>query len=115
MNLCLRVALVLSVGSLAACAKSPEKDLSQAQCQSGPPVVKVVDNAYEPEVVCVKSAETVRWEWGGRAVHDVAGEGFKSELQRDGKFEHRFMREGTFTYRCTVHTGMVGEVRVDDF
>lgn len=74
--------------------------------------VSVVDNDFEPAAVEVAVGDTVTWTWDGGNPHDVAGEGFASELQRDGTFTHTFEDAGEFPYVCTVHRGMRGLVVV---
>ena len=96
--------------------------LLAAGCSSGPdpleatPVVttevSVVDNAYEPIAIEVPIGEPVTWTWEGSARHDVVGEGFGSELQTDGSFTRSFDQVGLVEYRCTIHGGMRGVIRV---
>jgi plastocyanin len=44
--------------------------------------------------------------------HDVAGDGWSSEVQQLGTYKHTFDTPGTFDYRCHVHEGMAGRVIV---
>lgn len=74
--------------------------------------VDVVDNKFQPETVEVAIGDTVTWLFTGAVKHNVVGPGFKSELQKDGTFEHTFNSAGTFKYICTVHPGMKGKVEV---
>ncbi len=70
---------------------------------------------FNPERVSIKTGETVTWQWDdGTVPHDVAGEGFKSEIQEKGTFEHTFNEAGVFEYKCTVHPTMTGTVEVTD-
>lgn len=70
---------------------------------------------FSPESVSVKAGETVTWEWDdGTIPHDVSGEGFKSEVQESGTFEHTFSEAGVFEYKCTVHPTMTGSVEVTE-
>ena len=39
-------------------------------------------------------------------------EGDRSRTQARGSFSHKFNNKGTFAYRCTIHAGMVGTIRV---
>jgi plastocyanin len=58
---------------------------------------------------------TVTWEWDdGNVVHDVKSGDFKSELQKEGTFEHTFEEAGTYDYVCSVHPSMKGTVTVVD-
>ena len=73
------------------------------------------DVEFNPDEVTIYTGGTVTWEWDdGNIVHDVKGDDFKSELQKEGTFEHTFDEAGTFDYTCTVHPAMKGEVVVVD-
>lgn len=100
------------LASLGACS-SKSKSLN-ASCRPGPgqPEVSVVDNAFNPSSVCVKPGATVTWHFTGNQTHDVAGEGFHSELKREGSYSHRFVQAGKFEFRCTIHSSMRGTVQV---
>jgi plastocyanin len=76
--------------------------------------VSVVDNRFEPAVIEVGVGETVTWTWDGNAPHDVDGEGFASEVQDSGTFEHTFDTAGEYEYVCNIHGGMNGLVVVTD-
>jgi plastocyanin len=76
------------------------------------PVVEVDDNVFVPAEVVVETGTEVRWQWVGRAAHDVEGEGFVSDIQVEGSFTHTFDAAGTFPYVCTLHPGMDGTVYV---
>ena len=74
--------------------------------------VAVVDDAFEPEAVTVEAGATTTWRWEGSNAHDVSGEGFTSEVQTSGSFEHTFDEAGEFVYRCTIHSEMRATVIV---
>lgn len=76
------------------------------------PVIEVDDNVFVPEEVVVTAGTEVRWEWVGRAAHDVEGDGFESEIQVEGDFTHTFDTVGTYPYVCTLHPGMEGTIYV---
>jgi plastocyanin len=68
---------------------------------------------FEPAEATVAVGETVLWKWGGGVQHDVDGEGFKSEVQKEGTFSHTFREAGTFEYHCNIHpTTMKGTITV---
>lgn len=98
-------------GGTAAAGSSSEvpDDLPPAQAA---PVVEVLDNRFETPEVVVEAGETVTWEWHGRIVHDVSGDGFASDIQVEGTFTHTFDDPGTHPFRCTLHPGMEGVVYV---
>jgi plastocyanin len=105
-------ALLLAVG----CASEPPAASPDLPDGLGPPVaapvVEVDDNVFVPDEVVVTAGTEVRWEWVGRAAHDVEGEGFESDIQVEGSFTHTFDAPGTFPYVCTLHPGMDGTVYV---
>lgn len=76
--------------------------------------VDVVDNAFEPSHLEVTVGDTVTWTWQGRAAHDVVGDDFASEAQRDGTFTHTFEEPGEYDYECTLHPRMTGQITVTD-
>lgn len=69
---------------------------------------------FEPAKISIARGQTVTWRWEDGAVqHDVAGEGFKSEVKASGTFAHTFNESGSFDYICTVHPAtMKGTVQV---
>jgi plastocyanin len=76
--------------------------------------VTVRDSRFEPRVIEVRRGATVTWNWQGSLVHNVVGEGWSSQLQDSGSFQHRFEGAGTVDYRCTVHPGMTGRIIVTE-
>lgn len=84
----------------------------------------IADFAYAPERAEVITGDTVIWFWDGpdtdHSVTADAGqaERFDSDPGRtpehrvNDAFAHRFTQPGTFTYFCTVHSFMRGEVVV---
>ena len=76
--------------------------------------VAVRDDLFEPEEVEVAAGETVEWNWEGNNPHNVSSDDFKSKIQTEGTFRHKFEDPGTYDYICTVHPSMVGSVTVTD-
>lgn len=101
-------AAIASATLLAACG-----DSDAAEPVAGTEVT-VVDNDFEPAALEVNAGETVTWRWDARASHDVVGDGFESEVQDSGTFEHTFEEPGEYDYRCTLHGGMDGTVVVEE-
>ncbi len=97
------------VAVLAACG-GDDDDAASAE----PGVVIVDDNVFEPKTISVGVGDTVTWRFEGNSAHNVSGEGFASDLMKDGEFEHAFDEAGEFDYVCTVHPGMNGTVDVSD-
>ena len=78
----------------------------------GGPKVELKDLKFRPEKITVDSGETVTWVWKENVLHNVAGDGFKSDNLSKGTFEHTFSKAGTYDYQCTLHAGMNGTVEV---
>jgi plastocyanin len=75
--------------------------------------VNVVDNAFKPSTIEVSIGDTVTWDFKGGSQHNVTADTFKSVTLGKGKtFTHTFNSAGTFSYTCTLHTGMTGKVKV---
>ena len=75
--------------------------------------VAVTDMRFEPASLEVEAGTTVTWLFDDGSVrHDVVGDGWGSEVERDGTFTHTFDEPGTYAYDCTLHRGMTGEVVV---
>ncbi|HUP84740.1 MAG TPA: plastocyanin/azurin family copper-binding protein [Acidimicrobiales bacterium] len=114
------LAAVVAVTSLvvAACSDS-DSDRGDTGSSGGSgtgaaATVNLKPTTFDPADVAVKVGETVRWKWGGGVQHDVTGDGFESNLQSKGEFDHTFDTAGTFDYKCEVHpTTMKGTVTVE--
>jgi plastocyanin len=74
--------------------------------------VKVADDVFRARTVTINKGNTVTWKWVGDHPHNVKFKTFKSKVQVNGTFRHRFTRRGTFRYVCTIHTDMKGKVIV---
>ena len=59
------------------------------------------------------SGTTVRWTNQDVAPHTVSASAFASgRLNQGDQFAYRFDTPGTYTYTCTYHPGMTGEIVV---
>ena len=85
-----------------------------AGAPSEPGVVLVGDNVFKPKTITVGVGDTVTWRFEGQSAHNVTGDGFASDLMKDGTFEHTFDTADDYDYTCTLHPGMNGTVKVDD-
>jgi plastocyanin len=74
--------------------------------------VKVADDVFKAKSVTISKGNTVTWKWVGSNPHNVKFSGFASKVQVNGTFKHTFRKRGTFSYRCTIHSGMSGKVVV---
>jgi plastocyanin len=114
---------------LAACGSSGGGDGSSAcipkggsTSGTGSQVVKINPDQgtvgrYDPSTVTVTKGQTVEWDWiANDAQHSVTSDDnttFDSGLCGAGaKFVVTFNTAGDFKYHCTIHSGMVGDVKV---
>lgn len=79
--------------------------------------VAVKDDKFDPKSVSIGKGSTVRWNWKGKAPHDVTVTSgpakFHSKTQKKGSFSHKFAKTGTYKIICTIHApGMKMTVKV---
>ena len=77
--------------------------------------VSIVNFAFDPASLTVKTGDTVQWTNKDAAPegHDVTGDGLDSGLMKQGDtYSHTFTQPGTFSYVCTIHPQMKGSVEV---
>ncbi len=71
---------------------------------------------FDPGSVSIKAGDSVTWDFQDQgASHTVTADSgsFDSCLQSAGfKFTVTFPTAGDFPYKCTVHSGMTGDVKV---
>jgi plastocyanin len=114
----LRIALVVCVlGVLvAACGGGDSGSASNGtpttKASAPGATVELKELKFNPDQVSIKKGQAVTWVWKESVLHNVTGDGFKSENQSDGTFAHTFTKAGTFDYQCTLHSGMKGSVSV---
>jgi plastocyanin len=106
-----QLVLILSAIGLVLVLAGCSGDAS-AQAPVATSAISVRDNQFEPQTAEVAAGETVTWTWEGDSDHNVTGDGFQSDVQREGTFTQRFDEPGTYAYRCTLHGGMEGSVIV---
>jgi plastocyanin len=76
--------------------------------------VRVADNSFSPATRTVPVGTTVTWRWAaGSSLHNVTfPAGASSANQSSGTFQRLFSAAGSFTYQCTLHSGMTGTITV---
>lgn len=82
---------------------------------AGTHVVVLKDIRFHPGTLTIKRGEAVKWEWeDGGIEHNVTFDGFHSRTMATGSYTVRFVKKGTFNYRCTIHAaeGMRGRIIV---
>ena len=77
--------------------------------------VKIDNFSFGPETLTVQTGTTVTWTNRDDIPHTVVSTDgiFKSKVRdTDEKFSYTFAKAGTFSYYCSVHPKMTGEVVV---
>jgi plastocyanin len=77
--------------------------------------VKIDNFAFEPASLTVAKGTTVEWTNGDDVPHTVVEKKtrFKSKaLDTDDRYRHTFNEPGNFSYFCSIHPHMVGEIHV---
>jgi plastocyanin len=72
--------------------------------------------AFDPATITVAKGTTVTWMNMDSASHTVVATGmtFRSGNLNNGQsFAHTFNEIGTFEYKCGIHPGMSGKVKVE--
>jgi plastocyanin len=73
--------------------------------------VNVTNYKFKAKTVKIRKGQKVVWKFV-KGKHNVVGRNFESPVQKKGKYSHKFKKKGTFKYRCTLHSGMKGKVKV---
>ena len=78
--------------------------------------VTIEASTFSPRLLTVIRDDAVVWTNGSFAEHNVTATSFPSSgnLTRGQTHRHTFGSLGTFDYRCTLHIGMQGTVKVVD-
>jgi plastocyanin len=125
--LALTVALVALVAVIAGCGSSkkssstpaapaaPSSTPSTTAAPSGGTIVdvKMQNIQFSPKTVTAKVGEIVRWTNDDSVAHNVVASTFKSsDFEQGGTYTQRMTKVGTITYKCTLHPGMDGTIKV---
>lgn len=116
--------LAAGCGGKAAEEKKAPEAVSPPQ-ETGKVVIVGKDNVFEPASVEIKAGREYEFEFKneGVAVHnliiqarDQAGQDFTSDIAvnagQGSTFKVKLDKEGTYTYMCTYHPEMKGEIKV---
>ena len=95
--------------------RDPAKVVAAKPVASKTIAVKIVNFAFEPASLTVAKGTTVEWTNGDDIPHTIVEKKvrFKSPaLDTDDRYRHTFNEPGTFSYFCSIHPHMVGEIHV---
>ncbi len=105
----------LVVAAIALIVLIPTGASGRAHASSATHTVVLKHIRFNPPTLSIHRGDSVTWQWrDGSIAHNVTGTSFKSRTQSRGSFTVRFVRSGTFNYRCTIHArlGMQGRIVV---
>jgi len=75
--------------------------------------VRIVDNSFRRASITVDRGTIVKWVNRGDNSHTSTGGSWDSGVISPGEsFKRKFRRRGTFSYHCTIHSNMMGTIRV---
>ena len=106
------VGLVIIVTLAVAGTIFVQRELDPGDPVAGVTTVDVRDNEFEPAAIQIAAGQTVTWTWSGSDDHNVVGDGLESDTQSSGTYTYTFTAPGTYSYECTLHFFMRGEVVV---
>ena len=78
--------------------------------------VRIVDNRFRPRNITIQAGTLVKWVNRGNRNHTSTSNSNlwnSGILNPDETFRRRFNQEGTFNYRCSIHTSMTGTITVN--
>ena len=80
----------------------------------GANAVNIVDYAYNPATITVPKGTTITWKNTASRTHTVTMDNgsFDETVLAGASLPEAFATAGTFTYHCTIHSGMTGTVVV---
>jgi plastocyanin len=86
-----------------------------AQARSVPTSTRIaiIDFAFEPAEQTITSGESITWQNDGREPHNVidADGAWESPALSNGQtYTFTFTTPGTYTYFCSIHSGMLGTI-----
>jgi plastocyanin len=78
--------------------------------------VDVRNIAFNPKSVTIHPGQTVAWKFDdGSIPHNVVATDWRSPDRTSGYYTHTFTAPGTYSYRCTIHSNMDGQVVVTPY
>ena len=104
--------------SVAVAAASLATAVAVVPAQAGSTkTVSVKNNAFSPTSVSIKKGGKVTWKWTqGGVPHNVTpakgGKGSATSSKKGFTYSKSFPTAGTFSYVCTLHSGMKVTVKV---
>ncbi|MGZ3864888.1 MAG: cupredoxin domain-containing protein [Bacteroidia bacterium] len=111
---------ILSIGSsflFYQCRKTPAPASTSTIANNQPANEITIQNmSYSPSSITVKTNTTVKWTNKDGTAHTVTsstGLFDSGNINNGDSYSHQFTSAGTYTYKCTIHSGMTGTITVN--
>jgi plastocyanin len=88
---------------------------SLARSAPGNTRIAMIDYAFEPAEQTITAGDSITWQNDGQEVHNVfaLGGAWESPALNSGEtYTFTFATAGTYTYVCSIHSGMLGTITV---
>jgi plastocyanin len=109
---------VLAIAICGSCDKKDSDDNAPASPSTSGPGANEVwmqNNAFTPSSITVSAGTTIKWTNKDNMAHTVTSDNglFDSgNIAAGGTYTRQFTTAGSYPYRCTLHSGMIGTVVV---
>jgi plastocyanin len=106
--------VLLVIVMLAARGRTFASAAPQAKTPAGI-AVKIENFSFAPGTITVPAGSTVLWTNKDDSPHNVVSEdkSFQSKaMDTDENFSHTFATPGTYSYHCSIHPKMTGQIVV---
>jgi plastocyanin len=107
------IALLIATGCAATSTGAPAQ--AQSLSKDKPVVIGMKALKYKPDKVTVKVNQRVDFRWDESVAHNVVFDKkrkSKTLAKKGAIWSTTFDKEGTYKYKCTLHPGMDGDVKV---
>ena len=106
------IAVAVAALTLVGCGGSSSGSSSIPPLLPGEVAVTAKNIAFSPEHVTIKQGQTVVFQFRDTVAHNATFDDFKSKDITKGVYKHRFDQTGKFSFKCTIHPTMTGDVTV---
>lgn len=76
--------------------------------------INIENFSFSPGTITIKKGAAIIWTNNDSAPHKIKSAAFNSEILNQGQsFSFTFNETGTFSYLCSIHPSMTGEIIVE--